>query len=341
MWSKLEELIERFERPIVRWAVFGLVAGVFLLTNSILWNAEGAQRANQQNAKVHAAYYAEEARAHAQRECGKALPAEKHDCTEAIYEEAREQQRREYEIEASRDSAVWNEAMGRAEVLGGIYGVVTIVFVFAAFLLQRRAYDQATNDSREARREAADAVAASREANELTASLFETETRPVMVPDGIELDEHIRGGDMIMFRFRWKNVGRLPAIISGGQSRMFPDPERANVGLAGLVPQTADDLPGNTVIPHGETHVSEPLFFNLIHAKAGLHLGQAILKYRTALGGKRDWSTEVEGMFEPSLDVEASPDGQITISTHPIPQPHATGLRGLRFKAKRDGVKMI
>jgi hypothetical protein len=139
MASKFDRLMMRFERPIIRLAVIGIGLVIMYLSVSILLNVEWAEGANQLKAREHAAQYASHARNRAERECAKVLPTKKQDCTQDIYDRAREHQRREYEVEAQRDSALWDEAMGKATIYGGILGFLTVAVLVYGFILQAQA----------------------------------------------------------------------------------------------------------------------------------------------------------------------------------------------------------
>jgi len=160
MASKSEDPFEKSaNRLFGLFVIVSVIASAFF-SAAILLPAQSAEDANQRTANKYATLYAKEAGDEIESECGVGTPTQRHDCSQAKYDRAREGQRREYEVEANRDSAVWNEAMGRAAIIGGFYGAMTIALVFGTFLLQSSANRRAQEEFGHARRDAQDAAAA-------------------------------------------------------------------------------------------------------------------------------------------------------------------------------------
>lgn len=203
-------------------AVIVLLISTLAIANIASRNAQSAERAIHQNAKAHVEQYTQEARRQIKQECMVAPRPERDRCAQAIQDRAREQQRREYEVEAQRNSAVWNEAMGEAAIQGLPFAAMTVILIFAAFLLQAHANRHAVEAFGQAREDAQSAASAAekgvRAANRTAAAAAkqikiseDTAYRELRAYIGLRTSITRISSGLIKGRIMVKNAGQTPA----------------------------------------------------------------------------------------------------------------------------------
>src|SRR5262245_40616375 len=108
-------------------AIVGLTVSTLVLSSISFSGAKNAELLNEEHAQTRVRAYGREADAEIKQQCSILPTALQADCRQSIYDRVREEQRRELEVEAQRNSAVWNEAMGEAALMGAMFSVATLI----------------------------------------------------------------------------------------------------------------------------------------------------------------------------------------------------------------------
>ncbi len=300
--------------------VFG-IAGA-LLVAGFIWTTSANQAVNSERSRRHAGYYAERASARIAETCTDRRPAPHAECVMKIIEATRENQRSEYDLAAQEEMADWTFGML------GLSVAAVLVSLFGLLALLRT-------------------VKHSEDTLAITREMMEIENRPIMVPAEMEFRQF--NDQFWQYSFRWKNAGKLPALIVGGRTVKFSsDLQSYETDLADTLkssnPHAREEIGSRSVIPAGEHHISQPMFFTIDDVKdttgKPMIFGYAVLEYRNALAESSvPWRTEHLGMFSPGLAIELQTN-EITLSNAPMRHENATGITGIEFCTIKDGVKM-
>jgi hypothetical protein len=136
-------------KPLARIERGGLTIAilvVFTLTALSLFDGWRRQENNYSQAEYEAGVDARRARHQANYECAGLPPPKEASCRHPIISRAREEQRREYEVEAQQNAALWGEAMGKAALIGMFFTVFGLVLIFETFDQQRAANRRARKE---------------------------------------------------------------------------------------------------------------------------------------------------------------------------------------------------
>jgi hypothetical protein len=176
------------------------------------------QRIVSDQANVEVTVDAKRAHDQIERECARLPVPEQTNCKEPIITRAREAQRREYEIQAARNAAVWNEAMGRTAILSIVFSVSSLILIYLAFTGQRddarrskKAAKKATETSDAALAIARDNAAAAVKQVEISQDTAYRQLRAYLSIESLTVvivtEKSIKGSLTI------RNAGQTPATI--------------------------------------------------------------------------------------------------------------------------------
>jgi hypothetical protein len=219
MWrwvSRASNRVRPYKRKLV---LVGLPFVVLLMGVGSFIGAALSELKNQGEADNYATEYAHQEGEETQRRCAVIIPVSKRlDCQDAIKQATREQQRREYEVEADRNSAVWNEAMGEAALIGGIVSILTVVLVFLTFEREMLNAKAARGDAKDAANAAERALEAANKTAKAAAGQVKIaretaylQLRAYLSIDRITVLDVTKG--VITGSLFVKNAGQTPAAI--------------------------------------------------------------------------------------------------------------------------------
>lgn len=155
------------------------------------------------------------------------------------------------------------------------------------------------------------AAYAGRAANKISAKVYETDIRPILVPDETKCRAK-EDQKVLEIIFSWKNIGKMPARIIDMNPKFR--------GLKEII-----------VLP-GAIYKSEPIAFSLEQLKTERQIAFASLTYRTGVGESgTTWASEQKGQVIPSLSWP-NPDGGI-YSGFKLPCPEAHRVSNGRIAA--------
>ncbi len=132
----------------------------FGVSGAILLDAWRSQAHYQQQTDKSAQAARDSGAIHAQRACALVPLAERAECQADEYNDARERERNEYDLQAQLVMATWTRAMGLAALVATLTGIIGVGLVHATFAETRRTADAAfrqvrlEEDRRKAEREA-------------------------------------------------------------------------------------------------------------------------------------------------------------------------------------------
>jgi hypothetical protein len=113
--------------------LFAVIVGMLLFANAAMLQSE-----YQHTAESRAQNYADQTARELER-CVERVESERPECRDEAIERAREGQRREYDLEAQRVTAVWTQHMGIAAMIGMAISIDGVGLVWTTFNETRKA----------------------------------------------------------------------------------------------------------------------------------------------------------------------------------------------------------
>lgn len=195
--------------PRGNWGIFtkvGLTIAAFAVilgSGFLIYRALELQRTYQIEARESAYRGSDRASIKVDRNCVGLAPTPKAKCAREIADANRENQRKEYDLEAQRTTAIWTGFMGAAALVGMAFSIIGVGLIFVTF--------QAT-----------------RQANNISRQLLENETRPLAIFEGFVVQ---RSDAAFSFHGVFRNGGNGPMRVIAIKIRQnrIPRPEITHI----------------------------------------------------------------------------------------------------------------
>jgi hypothetical protein len=151
-------IVDRFQRGVRRsqtlWLASLAIAAAGGIGGYIYVEADRVAGGYQQEAAQKAEEYAKRSIVVVQARCVLLPLQDQNKCLRDEVEAAREGQRKEYDLQAQRETATWTRAMGVAALVAMFFGIVGVGLVYLTFSAQRRGNRIALREYARARLEA-------------------------------------------------------------------------------------------------------------------------------------------------------------------------------------------
>ncbi|MGB5724020.1 MAG: hypothetical protein WBM39_06365, partial [Parasphingorhabdus sp.] len=143
-------MIERLKAKIAtyRAALISSIIGITIISSAALYLADlnTVQRSYKESAIQNADKYADDAEATIKSGCIEPSTLKSNpNCIREAEHTSRQNQRDEYDLYSQRSTALWNEVMGKAAVLGIAIGLISVWLIFVTFKATRVGAESAIN----------------------------------------------------------------------------------------------------------------------------------------------------------------------------------------------------